>query len=61
MAAVEEHDLEGIVAKRKTEPYRRGVRAYSQADDGRGELLNGDGRSLPRRTAAAMMRAIGTK
>jgi bifunctional non-homologous end joining protein LigD len=47
MAAVEEHDLEGIVAKRKSDPYRRGVRwwkiknrAYSQADDGRGELLN---------------------
>src|SRR5215831_8171038 len=52
MAAVEEHDLEGIVAKRKSDPYRRGVkwwkiknRAYSQADDGRGELLNGDGRA----------------
>jgi len=43
------HDLEGIVAKRKSDPYRRGVKwwkiknpAYSQADDGRGELLNGD-------------------
>jgi len=43
---------EGIVAKRKNDPYRRGVtwwkiknRAYSQADDGRGELLNGDGRA----------------
>src|SRR5215469_12547522 len=42
MAAVEEHDLEGIVAKRKSDPYRRGVswfkiknRSYSQADDGR--------------------------
>jgi bifunctional non-homologous end joining protein LigD len=51
MAAVEEHDLEGIVAKRKSDPYRRGVtwwkiksRAYSQADDRRGELLNGGGR-----------------
>jgi bifunctional non-homologous end joining protein LigD len=49
MAAAEEHDIEGIVAKRKSDPYRRGVswwkiknRAYSQADDGRGELLNGD-------------------
>ena len=48
MAAVEEHDLEGIVAKRKGDPYRRGVKwwkiknpAYSQADDVRGELLNG--------------------
>jgi bifunctional non-homologous end joining protein LigD len=63
MAAVEEHDLEGIVAKRKSDPYRRGVkwwkiknRAYSQADDGRGELLNGDGRAVfgsrkPNRTA----------
>jgi bifunctional non-homologous end joining protein LigD len=47
MAAVEEHDLEGIVAKRKSDPYRRGVNwwkiknpAYSQSDDGRGELLN---------------------
>ena len=43
------HDLEGIVAKRKSDPYRRGVKwwkiknpAYSQADDGPGELLNGD-------------------
>lgn len=49
MAAVGQLDLEGIVAKRKTDPYRRGVHwwniknpAYSQADDGRGELLNGD-------------------
>ncbi len=25
-AAVEEHDLEGIVAKRKTDPYRRSVK-----------------------------------
>jgi bifunctional non-homologous end joining protein LigD len=52
--AVEEHDLEGIVAKRKSDPYRRGVhwwkiknRAYSQVDDGRHELLNGDWRSGP--------------
>jgi ATP-dependent DNA ligase len=60
MAAVEEHDLEGIVAKRKSDPYRRGVswfkiknRAYSQADDGRGELINGDGRAMRvRRTRA---------
>jgi hypothetical protein len=56
MAAVEQHDLEGIVAKRKSDPYRRGVhwwkiknRAYSQAEDGRGELLNGDGRAAQRR------------
>jgi bifunctional non-homologous end joining protein LigD len=55
MAAVEEHDLEGIVAKRKSDPYRRRVhwwkiknRAYSQADDGRGDLLNGDMRSRSR-------------
>ena len=54
-AAVEKHDLEGIVAKRKRDPYRRGVHwwkiknaAYSQADDGRGELLNGDGRAIAR-------------
>jgi len=54
MAAVEEHDLEGIVAKRKRDPYRRGIQwwkiknpAYSQADDGRGELLNGDRRAMP--------------
>ena len=38
MAAVEQHDLEGIVAKRKGD--------YSQADDGRGNLLNGDMRTL---------------
>ena len=55
MAAVVEHDLEGIVAKRKSDPYRRGVQwwkiknpAYSQADDGRSELLNGDGRAVAR-------------
>jgi bifunctional non-homologous end joining protein LigD len=61
MAAVEQHDLEGIVAKRKTDPYRRGVHwwkiknpAYSQADDRRGELLNGGGRAVrARRTRAA--------
>jgi bifunctional non-homologous end joining protein LigD len=28
MTAVEEHDLEGIVAKRKSDPYRRGVNWY---------------------------------
>jgi hypothetical protein len=50
--AVEQHDLEGIVAKRKADPYRRGVRwwkvlnpAYSQRE-GRHELFNGDGRAL---------------
>jgi ATP-dependent DNA ligase len=39
MAAVEEHDLEGIVAKRKANPYRRRVKwckiknvAYSQTE-----------------------------
>ena len=55
MAAVEEHDLEGIVAKRKSDPYRRGLHwwkiknpAYSQADDGRGELLNGERRIIGR-------------
>jgi bifunctional non-homologous end joining protein LigD len=52
MAAVEEHDLEGIVAKRKSDPYRRGVswfkiknRAYSQAE-GRHELMNRAGRLI---------------
>jgi bifunctional non-homologous end joining protein LigD len=52
MAAVEEHDLEGIVAKRKSDPYRRGVKwwkiknpAYSQAE-GRHELFNGEGRVI---------------
>jgi len=51
MAAVAAHDLEGIVAKRKRDPYRRGVSwwkiknpASMQADDGRGELLNPVGR-----------------
>jgi ATP-dependent DNA ligase len=49
-AAVEEYDLEGIVAKREGDPYRRGVKwfkvlnaAYSQRE-GRHELLNGDAR-----------------
>jgi ATP-dependent DNA ligase len=52
MAAVEAYDLEGIVAKRKSDPYRRGVYwcktknpAYSQAE-GRHELLNGDARTI---------------
>ena len=52
MAAV---DLEGIVAKRKSDPYRRGVHwwkimnpAYSQADDGRGDLLNPQERTVRR-------------
>jgi bifunctional non-homologous end joining protein LigD len=56
MAAVAAHDLEGIVAKRKRDPYRRGVTwwkiknpAYSQAE-GRHELFNGPRRP---RTAAA--------
>ena len=60
MAAVEQHDLEGIVAKRKSDPYRRGVkwwkiknRAYSQADDGRSEFLNGDGRAVRERRIRA--------
>jgi bifunctional non-homologous end joining protein LigD len=63
MAAVEEHDLEGIVAKRKGDPYRRGVQwwkiknpAYSQDDDGRGELLNGDRRPRPHRSGDARNR-----
>jgi bifunctional non-homologous end joining protein LigD len=45
MATVEQHDLEGIVAKRKSDPYRRGVKwwkiknpAYTQAE-GRHELM----------------------
>src|SRR5579864_9436467 len=49
-AAVEQHDLEGIVAKRKSDPYRRGVHwwkiknpAYSQCV-GRHELFNGEKR-----------------
>ena len=54
MAAVLEYDLEGIVAKRKGDPYRRGVHwwkiknpAYSQAE-GRHELFNGDWRTITR-------------
>jgi hypothetical protein len=31
MAAVEQHDLEGIVGKRKSDPYRRGVKMASGA------------------------------
>jgi ATP-dependent DNA ligase len=49
------HDLEGIVAKRKRDPYRHGVkwwkiknRGYSQAV-GRAELFNGDRRAIGRR------------
>jgi len=59
MAAVGQHDLEGIVAKRKSDPYRRGVHwwkiktpAYSQAE-GRHELFNLAGRAIP---AAALRR-----
>jgi bifunctional non-homologous end joining protein LigD len=59
MAAVLEYDLEGIVAKRKGDPYRRGVHwwkiknpAYSQAE-GRHELFNMGGRAIP---AAALRR-----
>jgi len=55
MAAVAAQDLEGIVAKRKRDPYRQGVRwwkiknaAYSQAE-GRHERFNGPRRP---RTAA---------
>jgi bifunctional non-homologous end joining protein LigD len=50
MRVVEAHDLEGIVAKRKHDAYRRGARwwkiknrAYTQAV-GRHELFNGDRR-----------------
>jgi ATP-dependent DNA ligase len=50
---VEEHDLEGIVAKHKRDPYRRGVkwwkiknRAYSQAE-GRHELMQRAGGAAP--------------
>jgi hypothetical protein len=60
----EEHDLEGIVVKRNADPYRGGVHwwkiknlAYSQADDGRGKLLNGDRRTIPpmmRRSRASL-------
>jgi ATP-dependent DNA ligase len=52
MAAVEEHDLEGIVAKRKADPYRRGIvwwkiknRSYSQAE-GRHEMFTATGVQL---------------
>jgi ATP-dependent DNA ligase len=52
MAAVTAHDLEGIVAKRKRDPYQRGVKwwkiknpGYSQAE-GRAELFNGDWRAI---------------
>jgi ATP-dependent DNA ligase len=51
MAAVEAHDLEGIVAKRKRDPYGRGAvwlkiknATYSQAE-GRHELFNDARRS----------------
>jgi hypothetical protein len=60
MAVVEQHDLEGIVAKRKSDPYRSGVHwwkiknpAYSQTE-GRHELFNLAGRAIP-------MSAIGEK
>jgi ATP-dependent DNA ligase len=63
MAAVEQHDLEGIVAKRKSDPYRHGVkwwkiknRAYSQAE-GRHELFNLARRAIP---AAAIRLTRGT-
>jgi bifunctional non-homologous end joining protein LigD len=58
-AAVEQHDLEGIVAKRKCDPYRRGVkwwkvlnRGYSQAE-GRHELFNRERAMQPAVTRAA--------
>src|SRR5215470_5234842 len=45
--------LRQFVAKRTSDPYRHSVswfkiknRAYSQADDGRGELLNDDRRAM---------------
>jgi ATP-dependent DNA ligase len=45
-SACEKHDLNGVVAKRKSDPYRRGVHwwkiknpAYSQAE-GRHKLLS---------------------
>jgi bifunctional non-homologous end joining protein LigD len=51
MTAVTAHDLEGIVAKRKRDPYQRGVKwwkiknpGYSHAE-GRAELFNGDRRA----------------
>jgi ATP-dependent DNA ligase len=55
MAAVEQLDLEGIVAKRKADPYLRDAHwwkiknpAYSQAE-GRHELFNGGERATWRR------------
>ena len=46
---------QGSIKGALADPYRRGVtwwkiknRPYSQADDGRGELLNGDMRTLAR-------------
>jgi bifunctional non-homologous end joining protein LigD len=57
--AVEEHDLEGIVAKRTSDPYRRNVKwwkmlnpAYSKRE-GRHELINSDRAAIQ----AAMVRA----
>jgi bifunctional non-homologous end joining protein LigD len=62
-AAVEEHDLEGIVAKRKSDSYRRGVkwwkvlnRAYTQAE-GRHELFDG-GRDVLRSMRAGSTAAL---
>jgi hypothetical protein len=59
---VEEHYLKGIVAKRKSDPYRRGVHwwkvlnpAYSQRE-GRHELFNRDGRAI----RAMMIEARGS-
>jgi hypothetical protein len=53
MAAVAAQDLEGIVAKRKSDPYRRGVHwwkvknsDYSQAV-GRHKLFNFTGHAIP--------------
>jgi ATP-dependent DNA ligase len=61
MAAVEQHDLEGIVAKRKSDPYRRGIhwwaiknRRYSQAA-GRHELFY-----LARRAVPAALSGVKT-
>jgi ATP-dependent DNA ligase len=52
--------FEGIVAKRKSDPYRRGVtwwkiknRAYRLANDGRGDLLKGDERMVRARRPRA--------
>ena len=56
MAAVEAHDLKGIVAKRKRDPYRRGVTwwkiknpAYSQAEGATSSSMvpGGQGRQQP--------------